>query len=114
MTAEKKINDGGPAFPRQSDQTIRGAQGYQSGENGMSLRDWFAGKALSGFLGDHLLSASLDSNCGEGNEGAETNARWAYQLADAMIAEREKRPWSPSDAYGQPATLRRLKKHRPF
>ena len=48
---------------------------------GMSLRDWFAGQALSGI-------ASYGG--GASREGCETkaqaDARWSYQRADAMLA----------------------------
>lgn len=46
---------------------------------GMSLRDWFAGLALQGFLADPNL-----------NGEPENFARNAYQAADAMLAERAK------------------------
>jgi len=45
------INDGGPAFPLPSE------PGFPA-EMGMTLRDWFAGQALAGFLvnfHDHLI-----------------------------------------------------------
>ena len=43
-------------------------------QRGMTLRDWFAGQALA--------TASL-------NASVEDCARRAYQIADAMMAERE-------------------------
>ncbi len=46
---------------------------------GMSLRDYFAAKAMQG---DH---ANPDNN-----GDIEDIARWAYQQADAMMAERKK------------------------
>lgn len=62
--------DGGPAFP---------INHLQKNIPGMTLRDWFAGKALSSFLQ---------------SEGGEFNpshyAKTAYQYADAMLAERSK------------------------
>ena len=50
-------------------------------EHGMTLRDWFAGQALS---------AAWDA-CDKGYfEGGNAEiARCAYQLADAMLAARE-------------------------
>jgi hypothetical protein len=45
---------------------------------GMTLRDYFAAQALAGICADATLGA------------AETIARCAYQLADAMLKEREK------------------------
>jgi hypothetical protein len=47
---------------------------------GMSLRDWFAGQALAGGI---PMAQRED-------ETAERPAMWAYELADAMIAERMK------------------------
>lgn len=47
----------------------------------MSLRDWFAGQALSG------LSANNEFT----SVSFEKIADYAYQQADAMLAEREKR-----------------------
>lgn len=66
-----KINNGYPAFPL----TVV-EEGYLTQvHTGMSLRDWFAGKALA-----NVYTAS------------ETNpdkiADWAYQIADAMLAAR--------------------------
>jgi hypothetical protein len=46
-------------------------------EEGMTLRDWFAGQALIGLLG-------------EGRWAAKILAEHAYRTADAMLAERER------------------------
>jgi len=49
------------------------------GSNGMTLRDYFAAKAMQGLVSiDDLDMTPSDY------------ARWAYQQADAMLAEREK------------------------
>ena len=74
-------NDGGPAFPRPS--ADHGSYGSCE-QDGMSLRDWFAGQALTGLLA---------------NPNRENNDKWswhtgsltgdAYQYADDMLAERE-------------------------
>jgi len=61
--------DGGPAFPREDYQTNGGR-----GQQGMSLRDWFAGMVLMGMPMGSPAS----------------RAEWAYQVADAMLAERSK------------------------
>jgi len=62
-------DNGGPAFPS--------IQGQMASYAGMSLRDWFAGQALAGFCADpDMKSAHMPS--------------MAYELADAMLAEREK------------------------
>ena len=48
---------------------------------GMTLRDWFAGQALQGFL---AMCAGRHS-VGDGPDGA---AQYAYAHADAMLTER--------------------------
>lgn len=111
MSGEKK--DGGPAFPSESpDPEFRRAiQERRSdlglGVNdvsrltakhaGMTLRDYFAGQALAGML---ARDACAD---GSGNDRHPVyNTRWqsafsgalasnAYDIADAMLAERAKR-----------------------
>lgn len=68
--------DGGPAFPSQM--MDRNGIPYAQGVFGMSLRDYFAGQALAG-------QAGHPDNDGD----PEGNAKWAYRLADAMLAARE-------------------------
>lgn len=65
-------SDGGPAFARSGDRAIPGAKPQE----GMSLRDWFAGQAL---LAKHGTWANSD---------APVLAKWAYAMADAMLAAR--------------------------
>ena len=43
----------------------------------MTIRDYFAAKALSGVFNEEVVDV----------DGA---AKWCYEMADAMIAEREK------------------------
>jgi len=59
--------DGGPAFP-------------DEGIPGMTLRDWFAGMAMTG----------MHTNVKLNNDSTGHIALEAYTQADAMIAEREK------------------------
>lgn len=66
-------NDGGPAFPSV------GPDG--SGYDGLSLRDWFAGQALTA-----ILAGRTTVGCGLWP----TFARDAYEMADAMLAARTK------------------------
>ena len=68
----KPTHNGGPAFPpnagwRDNDEECRG----------MSLRDFFAGQALTG-----MMQA--------GPENPDDLAKWAYEMADAMLAARRK------------------------
>ena len=64
-------DDGGPAFPREN----------FSYSSGMTLRDWFAGQAMPAVV--HWLDYRDDTVIGHA-------AELAYQIADAMLAERRK------------------------
>lgn len=77
--------DGGPAFPTEPKYSIRkdGAQLCLAAQPGMTLRDWFAGQALSGILAFHTADTARQIN-------AKDAALAAYVYADAMLAEREK------------------------
>lgn len=72
---------GGPAFPLQSI-----GPDFPPGYSGMTLRDYFAAKALSGMLADPAVGTSHKSP----QEGAAALANVCYMLADAMLAERAK------------------------
>ena len=70
--------DGGPAFPHVADAMYQGMDGLitrQITNNGMTLRDYFAGQAMT--------------NCPM--NGCVDAAEWCYQRADAMLAERDKK-----------------------
>jgi len=69
---------GGPAFPRPSS---KNDDIYVESQQGMSLRDWFAGMALQGLIACPTVRPSMKN---------EEYANISYGLADAMIAEREK------------------------
>lgn len=71
-----EIDDGGPAFPLPAGGVM---------QDGMTLRDWFAGQALNG-----MLSYSMNDACGNWNNNASKGvaARVAYEYADAMLGER--------------------------
>lgn len=66
-------DDGGPAFPRYN---IRGGIAMSEG---MSLQDWFAGQVLVGEMiqGGNVLPPGMAKHC--------------YDMADAMLAERNRR-----------------------
>lgn len=71
------IQDGGPAFP------ITEANGANSGDMGMSLRDYFAAKALqSGWL------RNTDIGYG-GMTSPQIMATACYEIADAMLEARK-------------------------
>jgi hypothetical protein len=67
---------GGPAFPTTQE------NGCNSGEPGMTLRDYFAAKAVQG-----LLAQSMGTALGSDPYFA---AEYAYAMADAMIKARNK------------------------
>ena len=67
----KNTNTGGPAFPPSN-------PGYA---HGMTLRDYFAAKAMQG-----LLAQSQGTALGSRVEAA---AEYAYAMADAMLEARE-------------------------
>jgi hypothetical protein len=75
-------NDGGPAFPSAVlfDQAIMEAKG-------MTLRDWFAGQALTAI-------PLKDDGKRTPHEDRKQEAMWvataAYRYADAMLAARER------------------------
>lgn len=54
------------------------------GEPGMSLRDWFAGQALAGWMSDPNASIAEP-------ELRERLAAGCYEMADAMLAERRRK-----------------------
>lgn len=71
-----KIDDGGAAFPSNPQAVSYKGKLYRHGE-GMSLRDWFAGKVLA-------------SGATPTGWEPETTADYCYKRADAMIARRDK------------------------
>jgi len=66
--------DGGPAFPRLA--TDR----FVESQNGMSLRQWYAGMALAGGGGRDQI----------GTKPYDDTAAYCFAVADAMIAEDER------------------------
>lgn len=85
MTDKDQINTGGAAFPCEG--------GVDSGlypDTGMTLRDYFAAKALNGFLcsqyvSDYIKEIGSFSTDSDVRRNLATNA---YLYADAMIAAR--------------------------
>lgn len=73
-----KHEDGGPAFPQH--QWSTGA-----GIFGMSLRDYFAAKAMTGIMSNPDHAESTQDNA----RGAEAVAKHAYLVADEMLAVRK-------------------------
>ncbi len=71
-------NDGGPAFPSQQGLMPDGDWNPRY-EQGMCLRDWFAGMALQGFMANKNKSVYFQP---------EDDAKYAYEIADAMLREK--------------------------
>jgi hypothetical protein len=80
MTDTKDIS--GPAFAYGNHE--------QGGDPGMSLRDYFAGQALAGFLGSDIVNQVLAKDATEkGTRAGKHAATIAYEYADAMLRARE-------------------------
>lgn len=76
---------GGPAFPVECSYGENGTHGRQTSnssgwETGMSLRDYFAAKALQGMLCRETETTKANQLI---------DATWAYEYADAMLQARE-------------------------
>ena len=74
-------NDGGPAFPSPETVVSQDQMPLQysiNAQDGMSLRDWFAGQALIGLM----MRADI------GTVSYQERAEWADRQADAMLARR--------------------------
>ena len=67
---------GGPAFPRSASEAH--THGMHSSQEGMTLRDYFAAKAMQGLLSDTTVRSTPDDF-----------AINSYKLADAMLKARE-------------------------
>ena len=80
-----KTNDGGPAFPAVSKslQTGDGVVWHQVVSEGMTVRDYFAIRALP------VAWDALDKGYFEAENYTEATAECAYQMADAMLKARE-------------------------
>lgn len=100
-----ELKDGGPAFPHQHDmvlfhdndrakpaQTIKGVW-----SGGMTLRDYFAAKAMQAEIittfsdaTPEAANAFIHGRDEAGHTNTEHVAFNAYRLADAMLAERDR------------------------
>jgi hypothetical protein len=83
-------NDGGPAFPTQMFEHPAHSKLENSAEygyGGMTLRDYFAAVALGAIVSQ---AAIVTSKATGGSATASEIANGAYELADAMLAERQK------------------------
>lgn len=79
--ADTKVNTGGSAFPSPLDES-------EFTEHGMTLRDYFAGQALSYLTITNFLASAMTPE--ESRLQVTNAAALAYWVADAMLAERDK------------------------
>lgn len=88
--ATKHIDDGGQAFPQNPE--------WLSNRGGMTLRDYFAAKALQALIPDECQRMKYDGSERTGFDDspsdssrtfAEQIARECYYIADAMLAARK-------------------------
>ncbi len=93
-------NDGGPAFP-QNDAAVNRINNH----DGMSLRDYFAAKAMPELTADAIVRMRSEATEQPHRTGmddfewADGSTTWAegiaveaYQIADAMLRAREVKP----------------------
>lgn len=87
---DKHINDGGPAFPE------AGPRGMAVGGEGMSLRDYFAAKAMAALIAEPVNEGYSSSAWHWTDQlrmhtqmsGPDIIAHAAYMMADAMLKAR--------------------------
>ena len=73
-------NDGGPAFAHAGSEWSDGCWVDAPVQRGLSIRDYFAAKAMQGDIAASAEKRPNPTDC----------ATWAYQMADAMLAARER------------------------
>lgn len=79
------IDNGGPVFPTSEEHDVmdgnapNGTRTDRYFEGGMSLRDYYAGQAMQGYL---------QMPNPEARENPDKCAAWAYDQADSMIARK--------------------------
>jgi hypothetical protein len=77
-----EIKDGGPAFPKTGRVSSENRR-MEDGQVGMTLRDYFAAKAMQAFLSRDVGTTEMTD--------AEFDTRvagWSYDTADAMLKAR--------------------------
>lgn len=86
-----KKDNGGSAFPYEREATYQGVACGKDFEHGMTLRDYFAAKALPmAAADDKIYGTTLECAKAAGLNPPQAFAKMAYEIADAMIAERNK------------------------
>jgi hypothetical protein len=75
------------AIEKHQQRMVKMLEGCEELGNGLPLRDYFAGQALAGLMGNSDFWCYKDTTP---EDLASLLARAAYRQADAMLAEREK------------------------
>jgi len=90
MTAVRSVDE--PAFPRTGYWTENGPhEADADSQVGMTLRDYFAAKALVGFTANRETYLAIVHD-GRGMHPDDAVARSCYSLADAMLKARSESP----------------------
>jgi hypothetical protein len=77
----EQIKDGGPAFPMPTGHAPAvGLEMWNKPQWGMTLRDYFAAKALQGALTNDQFTNGLTYA---------DKAEWVYEMSDAMLKARQ-------------------------
>lgn len=86
-----KKETGGLAFPRTGSFHDEASSDHDStNQDGMTLRDYFAGMALQGMAIMLLTVKDAIGDFDPNIDAAQATAKGAYEIADAMLAERSK------------------------
>ena len=80
-------NDGGTAFPSHVTTNTNGVD-VVAWQKGMTLRDYFAAKAMQAMVSNPNTNTGANDVAG----AAKAVVGWAYQISDAMLAAREVKP----------------------
>ena len=78
-------NDGGPAYPIPCQFDVSCGPRFESGYGGMTLRDYFAAKAMQAFLSGHIAHYGHENHWPYDQMASE-----ALDVADALLAARER------------------------
>lgn len=80
---KKRKNDGGPMHPKRVEvRVVEPGHTVMTHKGGMSMRDYYAGQALAGFIVDHWNHYEMTPD---------KLAHHCWEIAESMIAERRSR-----------------------
>jgi hypothetical protein len=82
-----EIKNGGPAFPTKHPAQDPRASGFYT-EDGMTLRDYFAAKAMQSFISASQSGTAFGVSA-DGLQNCANVAIVSYTMADAMLRARE-------------------------